>query len=34
MFKVLDNLSDDKTETSEKSLKTTSKVEKKEDEKK
>ncbi len=34
MFKVLDNLSDDKTETSEKSLKSTYKVERKEDEKK
>ena len=34
MFKVLDNLSDDKTETSEKSLKSTSKAERKEDEKK
>ena len=34
MFKVLDNLSDDKSETSEKSTKNSSKVEKKEDEKK
>ena len=34
MFKVLDNLSDDKSETSEKSTKNSSKAEKKEDEKK
>ena len=34
MFKVLDNLSDDKSETSEKSTKNSSKVDKKEDDKK
>jgi hypothetical protein len=34
MLKVLDNLSDDKSETSEKSTKNSSKAEKKEDEKK
>ena len=34
MFKILDNVSEDKSETSEKSTKSTSKIEKKEDEKK